>query len=96
MKHELPRFEIGQEVAGPYGMTGFIQDILEDGKVIVVNTIAGEYKENPYLWEPLITCSICGKKIHPTFSNNADPVNKGRCCSICNRSIVIPARIADL
>ena len=36
-------------------------------------------------------CSICQK---PTagFGNNADPVNNGLCCGLCNRLVVIPAR----
>lgn len=38
-------------------------------------------------------CSICGKYIKNEFSNNAQPVNNGRCCTICNDTIVIPKRL---
>ena len=49
-------------------------------------------------------CSICKndieKQIHPvtgkifwTEGHNAQPINDGRCCSKCNREVVIPERI---
>lgn len=43
-------------------------------------------------------CSICQGPIDVQLSgwadgHNAEPVNKGRCCSACNTSVVIPARI---
>lgn len=38
-------------------------------------------------------CSICGKRIDDGFSNNAQPINNGRCCNSCNAKYVIPARI---
>lgn len=40
-------------------------------------------------------CSICGDK-YVGFGNNADPVNKGRCCDLCNTKVVIPVRISLL
>ena len=40
-------------------------------------------------------CSICGDAIHG-FGNNADPVNAGRCCDICNETKVIPVRLKAL
>lgn len=51
--------------------------------------------EDPNVYEPF-TCSICGKKITDEFSNNAQPVNNGRCCNKCNREVVVPARIKGL
>ena len=45
-------------------------------------------------FEPF-TCSICGKEITDEFSNNAQPVNDGRCCGYCNRTVVIPARLKE-
>ena len=42
------------------------------------------------------TCSICGKHIENEFSHNAQPVNDGRCCIICNYKTVLPTRIKDL
>lgn len=38
------------------------------------------------------TCSICGKK-YSGFGNNAAPINQGRCCDMCNDTVVKPARI---
>ena len=43
-------------------------------------------------------CSICQGPIDVQLNgwadgHNAEPVNKGRCCSACNASVVIPARI---
>ena len=44
-------------------------------------------------------CSICGDKIHPELisgwdkGHNADPINKGRCCSVCNDTVVLPQRM---
>jgi hypothetical protein len=40
-------------------------------------------------------CSICYDR-YDGWSHNAEPVNNGRCCSICNDTIVIPARIRQL
>ena len=45
-------------------------------------------------------CSICGKTILPIgnwlLGHNAAPVNNGRCCNVCNDTVVIPTRIASL
>lgn len=48
------------------------------------------------------TCSICkgdiehkkddNGKVYWTSGNNAEPVNDGRCCDICNAKVVLPAR----
>ena len=38
-------------------------------------------------------CSICKNKIYTEFGHNAAPINKGRCCEMCNFTKVIPARI---
>ena len=39
-------------------------------------------------------CSICHiTKIDEIHSNNAEPVNSGRCCDTCNMMYVIPTRI---
>lgn len=42
-------------------------------------------------------CSICGEEIQPdklgwNKGNNAQPINNGRCCDICNTYLVIPMR----
>jgi len=42
-------------------------------------------------------CCICRKEIEPvgtwTEGNNAQPVKDGRCCDVCNKTKVIPARL---
>ena len=40
-------------------------------------------------------CSICGAvlpKRHPGI-NDAWPVSAGKCCDVCNATVVVPARI---
>lgn len=38
-------------------------------------------------------CSIC-RKTYEGLGNNAYPINKGRCCNMCN-TLVILARIKN-
>ena len=38
-------------------------------------------------------CSICKGAIDDQYGHNAQPLNDGRCCSICNTQFVIPERI---
>ena len=51
-------------------------------------------------------CSICKEKISADISNgifysngkwddghNAQPITDGRCCDVCNDTIVVPARL---
>ena len=45
-------------------------------------------------------CSICKQPIQPDFSgwnggHNAEPINSGRCCGICNDYIVTPRRMSE-
>lgn len=40
-----------------------------------------------------IHCAICGGIIKDSESHNAEPVCSGRCCTVCNISRVIPARV---
>lgn len=40
-------------------------------------------------------CSIC-KQPYDNFGNNAQPINDGRCCDICNDLYVIPVRIGQI
>ena len=37
-------------------------------------------------------CSICGRE-YIGWGNNAQPINDGRCCDLCNSMYVIPARL---
>jgi hypothetical protein len=39
-------------------------------------------------------CSICSGPV--TEGHNAEPVNDGRCCTVCNDMVVIPSRIKRL
>lgn len=39
-------------------------------------------------------CSICGGQYHG-FGHNAEPVNSGRCCDLCN-GIVLERRLDNL
>jgi hypothetical protein len=39
-------------------------------------------------------CSIC-KESFRGMGNNAEPINDGRCCDICNDIKVIPARLKN-
>ena len=53
------------------------------------------------LSQAAIRCSICGEDIQPTKSgwregNNAEPINDGRCCDVCNPSVVVPRRFSDM
>jgi hypothetical protein len=42
-------------------------------------------------------CSICNGPIEPKgtwlLGNSAEPINDGRCCDLCDQTIVIPTRI---
>lgn len=37
-------------------------------------------------------CSICRQKYFG-YGNHAEPINGGRCCDVCNATLVIPTRI---
>ena len=36
----------------------------------------------------MIKCSICGEEIEEDRSNNAWPINEGRCCRMCNARVM--------
>lgn len=43
-------------------------------------------------------CCICDGEIEKredgwNMGNNAEPVSEGRCCDVCNYTVVIPARM---
>ena len=45
-------------------------------------------------------CSICQQKIEPDANgwdqgHNAEPINDGRCCGVCNDIIVTSARLTQ-
>jgi hypothetical protein len=37
-------------------------------------------------------CSICGVNA-VGYGNNAQPINNGLCCDVCNELVVIPERV---
>lgn len=37
-------------------------------------------------------CCFCGKEAGK-YGNNAQPLKDGRCCSVCNKTKVLPARV---
>ena len=41
------------------------------------------------------TCCLCGKECVEEESHNASPVESGRCCTACNMTVVISARLAQ-
>ena len=48
-----------------------------------------------------MACSICGELIGKEAGgweggHNAQPINDGRCCVICNETVVIPARLNQI
>ena len=42
-----------------------------------------------------MNCSICNENIEG-FGNNAQPINNGTCCEMCNQTVVIPFRIKEM
>ena len=38
-------------------------------------------------------CSICENKIYTKYGHNAQPINNGTCCEMCNQTKVLPERI---
>ena len=44
----------------------------------------------------MMICSICDDIIDDGYGNNAEPVNDGRCCNLCNEVFVIRRRIFDM
>ena len=40
-----------------------------------------------------LECSICGQEHDDPYGHNAEPINDGRCCAVCNFDIVLPTRI---
>ena len=53
-------------------------------------------KNNTNIETVTIKCSLCDKDILNKESNNAEPINEGRCCYDCNLEIVVPTRISKL
>jgi len=78
----------------------FFAQLTQIGKitnVVVIPTTHGHWTVThaKALREPVKVCSICGETF-TEFSNNARPINDGRCCAYCDDHVVIPARIAEV
>ena len=43
----------------------------------------------------MMACSICEEEMID-LGNNAEPINSGRCCDLCNEVFVIPYRITQI
>jgi len=41
-------------------------------------------------------CSICQEPLEGRWANNAQPINDGECCNMCDANIVLPARLKRL
>jgi hypothetical protein len=41
-------------------------------------------------------CCICYETISGSYGHNAQPIAPGRCCEVCNREIVLPARFKQI
>lgn len=46
--------------------------------------------------EDVLRCVLCGDEIYDGIGNNAQPVDDGRCCDVCNTTIVIPHRLMNM
>tara|TARA_B100001250_G_C19773734_1_gene778527 strand:+ start:379 stop:603 length:225 start_codon:yes stop_codon:yes gene_type:complete len=40
-----------------------------------------------------LKCSICEGEHDDPYGHNAEPINNGKCCSVCNSDVVLPTRI---
>ena len=40
-----------------------------------------------------LKCSICGEEHGDRYGHNAEPINSGRCCVVCNATVVVPMRL---
>lgn len=43
---------------------------------------------------PRRRCVICGDVIKDKHGHDAHPIAAGRCCDVCNYTVVVPSRIA--
>ena len=43
-----------------------------------------------------MNCSICKNDVRDKYGHNAQPINNGRCCDMCNTTFVIPFRIKEI
>jgi len=40
-----------------------------------------------------LKCSICNEEHGDRYGHNAEPINDGRCCAVCNATVVVPMRL---
>lgn len=67
---------------------------LNTNPIVVVQTTHGHWAVTSAVeaMRPAKICSICEQPFRE-FSNNAEPINDGRCCAYCDDYVVTPARI---
>lgn len=93
-KHQLENTVLGDpHMLGEHGTNKTMRDIsesiIEHGtKETIADSVENNIRQKPF------QCSICKKLIHGEYSNNAMPINDGRCCRDCNSKYVTPARIS--
>tara|TARA_R110002051_G_scaffold280918_1_gene342576 strand:+ start:258 stop:665 length:408 start_codon:yes stop_codon:yes gene_type:complete len=66
------------------------EQYLETDTSILIDSFVIYTKNNE--WEGEMYCSICNQRIYTENGHNAEPINSGRCCEMCNQTQVIPAR----
>jgi hypothetical protein len=76
----LPTFKLLRKKDFPAGFASF-----------AVPSLAG-FAKKPEA-KPHPTCCLCGKRCDCPYGHNPQPVMEGKCCSECNFTKVLPARI---
>ncbi len=77
---------------------------VEDFGTPIVEIMGVMAKNTKKMKEKKMMCSICCKPVDVLrdpkteeilwkYGHNAAPVNKGRCCSKCNETVVLPERV---
>ena len=75
----------------------FVARMIPQAEVAVIPTTHNYWviTSHKAVGRPAQICSICHQPFQE-FSNNARPVNDGRCCAYCDDHVVTPARIAQV
>jgi len=84
LTYVLPTFKVMRKTEFPKGFGEF--SISTEKIPSYINGDTGK---------PHPTCCLCGKKCDCPYGHNPQPVMEGTCCSECNFTKVLPARIAE-